>query len=1027
MRLLLKLIFREAWYHRARMGLALLAIVATSCLIVWLIGHFNLLIRQFDQDAGHYLGHYDLALVPDGGGPSGPAGRRASGTPSFSVPPRNLRSAESSAIEESRNGSSERTPGNRSGGPGSAGPGRGGLSGRGGPDSPFPPDIAERLREDPAIDRFAAARIVRGATVARRSNDRSALDKIRSNLGIPQRNPMILGIDTALSPFEMEDGRWFSETAATGNDPVIEGVLGTGAANDIGGIRGGEDKGPVLLGDELLVMLNGAEFRIKIVGLIEQELKPGAGRTGSVSPVVSTLYISLADAAKIAQSSARPDLFFIQLKKGENLKEFEASRLEKFSLNRGASGLPGGETIAAEPSRGGEGRIPKLKWVDIDDVRATLNQGRSPDEIFAQSYSAIVLSVVASVFIIFTTLSMGVSERIRALAILRMVAFDKRQIAALILGESLLLGLIGWFGGLFAGWAILQLTALTDGNLAHKTVSLGWLSIVVAGVCALIGSLLAAIIPAWRAMRIRPLEAMSRDFGRRISHKPLYLAGLVGLGLLAINPLIVYTGVFLPFVRMSLYGSLGLGSMALGFVLLTPSIILLTEKFLSSGVAALLRIKPQLLANQLSSNLWRTLGTTISLSVGLGLYSMFEIWGYSMLVPFVPSPNLPNTLVAFMPTGIPESEIATVRSVPGVDPDRFMPLAIEQPVFSENQLSGENFSRLSGSWANAVLFGLDPDLAFSGTAEGGRPMIRIPFETGSAKTTLEKLKEPNSRYCVIPDTFAVQTGLKVGDKLELVPPNAPDRVIEYEICGIAEIDGWHWITKTSGVRLRSGRTAAMVLAAYNSVKKDFELKDNAYFWFDRQPGASFETIERDMQAIAEHSANPTLRKRGLGELTVTKPMIKVSTTESMTEFISSHADSVIQAMSKMPMIVLAIASLGMMGTIAASVRTRRFELGVLRSVGLSRSGLVRLILAEAILIAFAAILLSLGFGLLGAWCSIGTARYVSVFGGIVPPLVLPIRWLALGFGAALGLCLIAALYPAIATGREEPAALLREK
>ncbi len=1019
MRLLLKLIFREAWYHRARMGLALLAIVATSCLIVWLIGHFNLLIRQFDQDAGHYLGHYDLALVPDGGGSSGPGGRRSSGTPSFSVAPRNPRST----VGENRNSPSERTSDSRSGGPG-----------RGGPRSPFPSDIVERLRDDPAIDRFAAAQIVRGATVARRSNDRSALDKIRSNLGIPQRNPMILGIDTTLSPFEMEDGRWFSETAAIeGDDPVIEGVLGTGAANDIGGIRGGKDKGPVLLGDELLVMLNGAEFRIKIVGLIEQELKPGAGGGGrggmsSVSPVVSTLYISLADAAKIAQSSVRPDLFFIQLKKGENLKEFEASRLEKFSLNRGASGPPDGEPVAAEASRGGgEGQIPKLKWVDIDDVRATLNRGRSPDEIFAQSYSAIVLSVVASVFIIFTTLSMGVSERVRALAILRMVAFDKRQIAALILGESLLLGLIGWFGGLFAGWAILQLSALADGNLAHKTVSLGWLSVVVAGVCALIGSLLAALIPAWRAMRIRPLEAMSRDFGRRISHKPLYLAGLIGLGLLAINPMIVYTGDFSPFVRMSLYGSVGLGSMTLGFVLLTPTAILLTEKFLSSGIAALLRIKPQLLANQLSSNLWRTLGTTVSLSVGLGLYSMFEIWGYSMLVPFVPSPNLPNTLAAFMPTGIPESEIETVRRVPGVDPDRFMPLAIEQPVFSENQLSGENFSRLPGSWANAVLFGLDPDLAFSGTANGGRPMIRVPFEAGSAKTTLEKLKEPNSRYCVIPDTFAVQTGLKVGDKLELVPPNAPDRVIEYEICGIAEIDGWHWITKTSGVRLRSGRTAAMVLAAYDSVKKDFGLKDSAYFWFDRQPGASFETIERDMQQIAERSANPTLRKRGLGELTVTKPMVKVSTTESMTEFISSHADSVIQAMSKMPMIILAIASLGMMGTIAASVRTRRFELGVLRSVGLSRSGLVRLILAEAILIAFAAILLSLGFGLLGAWCSIGTARYVSVFGGIVPPLVLPIRWLALGFGTALGLCLIAALYPAVATGREEPAALLREK
>ncbi len=69
--------------------------------------------------------------------------------------------------------------------------------------------------------------------------------------------------------------------------------------------------------------------------------------------------------------------------------------------------------------------------------------------------------------------------------------------------------------------------------------------------------------------------------------------------------------------------------------------------------------------------------------------------------------------------------------------------------------------------------------------------------------------------------------------------------------------------------------------------------------------------------------------------------------------------------------------------------------------------------------------MSLAFGVMAGWCGTGISQYVSFFGGMATPLVVPWAKLALGFSAALALCLAAALGPAILTGRTEPFKLLQ--
>ena len=92
-------------------------------------------------------------------------------------------------------------------------------------------------------------------------------------------------------------------------------------------------------------------------------------------------------------------------------------------------------------------------------------------------------------------------------------------------------------------------------------------------------------------------------------------------------------------------------------------------------------------------------------------------------------------------------------------------------------------------------------------------------------------------------------------------------------------------------------------------------------------------------------------------------------------------------------------------------------MGVLRAIGVTRFGLVRMILAEAILVGIVACLLSLGFGVMAGYCGTGITRYINIRGGQIVPLIIPWAKLTIGFGATLGLCLLAALWPAITTGR----------
>lgn len=882
--------------------------------------------------------------------------------------------------------------------------------------SSLPTSVVEQLSTDPRVAVAEPIFQVR-ARIAPQN------EPVRDNAGAsPQRRetvpgqlvrpgrfnagPTLVGTDSTLPVHPLRDGRWLS-----GDDAgQLVGVLTANSAESF----------QVDVGDMVLVSQNGPgkPAEVKVVGIVDQPerlpgpsfrigLPPSREQALNRGPATAALFVTMATAAQLTGQTPQADFVGISLKEGVRPESFKSDWVKNL------------ETLS-----------PGAELQTLTDVAQEIDQSTTFEGVRSQAYAATGISLLAAFFIIFTTLSMGVHERIRQFAMLRAIGLTKSQIAAMLAIESLLLGLIGWGGGLFAGWGLLRLLSVWNPDLLEQGALLGLWCILLSGLCAFGGALAAAILPAWQATRIRPLEAMAIQ-AQKSTRRFSWLMTIAGIALISVNPILVFYVPMPDTMRYVVAAMAGWLSMAIGFLLLAPAIIFLTEKAFAPTLARLLAIPPQLLAAQLSSNMWRTLGITCALTLGLGLFVTTQTWGYSMLGPFLPGDWSPDLIAKLSPNGIPESAIDEVRSLPGVVRNQCVPLVAEQVKFAED-VTGSKIRATASRQDNCVLVGFDADQAIG----GDQPMFDFRFVEGTREEALRKLRQ--GRFCLVPDHFQRESGLGVGDKFAVLPPNDPDHPLEYEIAGVVSMDGWHWMSKV-GLRNRGGgRSAGLMFSPYQQIREDFGGDRVSFFWMNLDGTVAEEDLQESLKGVVAQHASPTFRGgpgqgaprpagpgRGFG-FGSRGPSVEIRSVESVRAEMHKRAHGIIWALCQLPLITLGVTALGVVNTIAASVRARRWELGVLRAMGTTRGGLLRMILAEGMLIGVAACLLSLAFGVMAGYCGTGITRYVNVRGGLVTPLTIPWEQIGVGFAIALGMCLLAALGPALLTARRDTLTLLKD-
>ncbi|MBM4116156.1 ABC transporter permease [bacterium] len=127
------------------------------------------------------------------------------------------------------------------------------------------------------------------------------------------------------------------------------------------------------------------------------------------------------------------------------------------------------------------------------------------------------------------------------------------------------------------------------------------------------------------------------------------------------------------------------------------------------------------------------------------------------------------------------------------------------------------------------------------------------------------------------------------------------------------------------------------------------------------------------------------------------------------------------------LLTVAVASLGIVSALTLMVSAKRAELGILRTLGLSRGGVLGLVVLEGWLVGLVGVLVGLlGGWLLGLYLQVHPLRipWDLFVLETVPILLNPIDFLRVGT-ITLAVCLLAALYPGWEAARLDPIAAIR--
>lgn len=274
---------------------------------------------------------------------------------------------------------------------------------------------------------------------------------------------------------------------------------------------------------------------------------------------------------------------------------------------------------------------------EILPVNATLTSVQQSGSALAQMTEAFeinlqalsLLAVIVGIFLIYNTVTFSVVQRRPVIGILRSLGATKRQIFAFIIGEALILGLIGTVLGMGLGIIFGRFTVgivsqtINDlyFSVTVNTVAVPPLSLLKGVFLGILASTGAAIVPSVDATRTPPIGSMKRS---SIEEKTIellpYITG-AAVGFLVVGYLI------LQIPTSSVIISFGaLFCVILGGALFTPLVLLMSMRAVTPLTSRLFgvlgRMAPRAIIRSLSRTSVAVAALTIAVSVIIGVSVM---------------------------------------------------------------------------------------------------------------------------------------------------------------------------------------------------------------------------------------------------------------------------------------------------------------------------------------------------------------------------------------------------------------------
>ncbi|MGH2540547.1 MAG: ABC transporter permease [Actinomycetota bacterium] len=282
------------------------------------------------------------------------------------------------------------------------------------------------------------------------------------------------------------------------------------------------------------------------------------------------------------------------------------------------------------------------------------------------------VALFVGAFIIFNTFAIIVAQRTRELALFRALGASPRQVMTSVIVEALVVGVVASVVGVVVGIGLASLlktglNALGIEIPASGTVILPRTFIVSIVVGTLI-TVVAAILPARRAARVAPIEALREAQDR--PGRSLRFRLISGMIVLALGVLPLLYGLFGNPANALQFVGFGVAFTFIGVAMLTPMI----ARPVAGALGAPIRrtgVPGKLGRENAMRNPRRTAATASSLMIGLGLVVFVAVFGASAKASS--SAILERTLKADFilssPTfsGFSTAAAADMRAVPGVE------------------------------------------------------------------------------------------------------------------------------------------------------------------------------------------------------------------------------------------------------------------------------------------------------------------------------------------------------------------------
>jgi putative ABC transport system permease protein len=662
--------------------------------------------------------------------------------------------------------------------------------------------------------------------------------------------------DASLNPYSLVEGKKPTQSG----DVVID--------------RGTAKSSAISVGENISVISKDGATPGRVVGIV---------RFGSVdSPgAVPVVLFPLGDAQKLLGEAGRIDAVLLRAKPGVSDKTL-ASAVQKL-LPKGIEAVTGKAVTKESENQVANG----LRFITAFLL------------IFA------VLSLIVGAFIIANTFAISISQRTRELALLRAIGASRGQIGRMMLGEALVMSVVGSVTGLLGGIAlaaglksILRATGvdLPPSPVVVRPATVAWIS-----------------APAWRAARISPVAAM-RD--SEFEPPPLLRRTLFGFVVTVAGALIMRSGANLPSLPRTGQGA---ALLLIGSILLAPAFGTLL-RVLISPVRKIFGTTSGLAVRNTTRNPRRTASTALALSLGSAVACFAVILNASLQASLSTAVGggLRGDLVvrsgAFGNGGLPASLASSIAKLPTV----------------------EAASGLRYGFATVEGPKRKPKRPSAVSRSGGRPIAS--FDPKSADRLLDFGNEKG--------TFADLATHSAG-----TPSNIA--------LSRREVDDHGWKVGDTIMLTFPGKPAApfRISTVYSQgIAFDFAIANEDY---ERYVPDVFDFVV--YVAAKPGVAIDSLRTQ-IGELTTPYPTAKIEDPKQYVARLTGSLDQLLSLILGLLVLVVVVAVLGIAITLSLSVVERVRETGLLRTLGMQRSQIRSMLRSEAILISLFAVTIGVLLG-----------------------------------------------------------------